>query len=316
MPPAQALRTLSRALLNSPAVNVLVVAEPEGKLVTQRLNLRQDLADEFLVTVRAAVPLPDGEAILKRYDPGYKPDADEIVYTELGRQGGIEDLVRRCSHVQQAELFHAADQIVDSLRFYAVVVSPTARRHAVFFRTYSPKKELTRRPGFAALFDRGYYDKVETKIFLFDRQIDCFSWEGYLFIHNVTAFQRIFRYFEELRARADETVTAILARIPLSNADEFRAACTGQIQMLSKLTEIAGKPYLNRITMADIRRTINEFHLEVQIVTEDGQERLLFEASPARRWLILKMLDDDYLGSILTNVKYEVNSKSVLYDRA
>ena len=126
------------------------------------------------------------------------------------------------------------------------------------------------------------------------------------------SFQRIFKYFEELRAKADETVTTILQHIPISNADAFRAAGTGQMQMMAKLAQIAKKPYLNRVTMQDIRRTIDAFHLDVRIEREDGQDKLVFEANPNRRWVILKMLDDDYLGSVMTDQKYEVNSKSAL----
>jgi hypothetical protein len=69
------------------------------------------------------------------------------------------------------------------------------------------------------------------------------------------------------------------------------------MQMMSKLAQIARKPYLNRVTMQNIRRTIDEFGLDVQIVVEDGHEKLLFEANPNKRWLILKLLDDDFLGS-------------------
>lgn len=79
---------------------------------------------------------------------------------------------------------------------------------------------------------------------------------------------------------------------------------------MSKLAQIARKPYLNRVRMSDIRRTIDELRLNVQIVTENGEERLLFEPNPNKRWLLLKLLDDDFLGSIMTNQKYEVNSKS------
>ena len=64
--------------------------------------------------------------------------------------------------------------------------------------------------------------------------------------------------------------------------------------------------------MQDMRRAIDEFHLDVQIVQDSGQEKLLFEASLEKRWLILKLLDDDYLGSIMTHEKYEVNSKSAV----
>jgi hypothetical protein len=310
MPAQQAFENLAQAITGNPAVSVVVAAEPGVDVVLQRLNLRQDLAAEFLSVAQAAST--NGDVVLRPYDPGYKPDQNEICYIDLAEHETIAELIGQISQVQQAELFHEQDDIVDHLRFYAIVVSPSARRHAVFFRTYSPQKELTRRAGFAALLTRGHYDKVETKIFLFDRGIDCFSWGGYLFIHNVAAFQRIFKYFEELRAKADETVTAVLAQIPISNAEAFRAAGTGQMQMMSKLAQISRKPYLAQVTMQDIRRTIDEFRLDVRIVEEDGQEKLLFEANPNKRWLILKLLDDDFLGSIMTNQKYEVNSKSAL----
>lgn len=312
MPALQSLQNLTQALAGNPAVTVLVAAEPEENIIIQRLNLRQDLATEFLSAAKDSVPPANQEVRLRAYEAGYKPDSDEITYIDLAQNAPIADLIHLVSQVQQAELFHEDDTVIDSLRFYAIVVSPSARRRAVFFRTYSPKKELTRRAGFAALLSRGSYDKVESKVFLFDHNTDCFAWDGYLFIHNVGAFQRIFGYFEELRAMANTTVDTVLAQIPVSNADAFRATCTGQLQMMSKLAQIARKPYLGRVTMQDMRRTIDEFHLDVQIVQENGQEKLLFEGSLEKRWLILKLLDDDYLGSIMTHEKYEVNSKSAV----
>jgi hypothetical protein len=312
MPPLQSLQSLLPALTSNPTVTVLVAAEPDENIVIQRLNLRQDLAAEFLSAAKDSVPPTNQEVRLRAYEAGYKPESDEVSYIDLAQNSAIADLISQVSQVQQAELFHEDDEVIDSLRFYAIVVSPSARRRAVFFRTYSPKKELTRRAGFAALLSRGSYDKVDSKIFLFDNDTDCFAWDGYLFIHNVGAFQRIFGYFEELRANANATIDAVLGQIPVSNAEAFRATCTGQLQMLSKLAQIARKPYLGRVTMQDMRRTIDEFHLDVQVVQENGQEKLLFEGTLAKRWLILKLLDDDYLGSTMTHEKYEVNSKSAV----
>jgi hypothetical protein len=312
MPADQSLQSLSQALAGTPSVAVLVAAEPQGHVVLQRLNLREDLAAEFLSAAKNSVPSENQEIRLRPYDPGYKPDPDEITYIDLAEKDDIAEQIHQVSQVQQAELFHEDDEIVDSLHFYSIVVSPSARRKAVFFRTYGPKKELTRRAGFAALFSHGSYDKVDKKIFLFDDETDCFAWDGYLFIHNVGAFQRIFGYFDELRAKANATIDIVLAQIPISNVDAFRTTCTGQLQMLSKLAQIARKPYLSRVTMQDIRRTIDEFHINVQIVEENGKDKLLFEGSLPKRWLILKLLDDDYLGSIMTHEKYEVNSKSAL----
>jgi Kiwa KwaB-like protein len=312
MPASQSLQSLHQALTGNSTVTVLVGAEPEENIVIQRLNLSEDLSAEFLSAAKESVPPANQEVRLRVYEAGYKPDADEISYIDLSQNAAIAELIQQVSQVQQAELFREDDEIIDSLRFYAIVVSPSARRRAVFFRTYSPKKELTRRAGFAALMSRGSYDKVDSKIFLFDQETDCFAWDGFLFIHNVGPFQRIFGYFDELRVSANATIDTVLAQIPVTNAGAFRTTCTGQLQMLSKLAQIARKPYLNRVTMQDMRRTIDDFQLHVQIVQENGQEKLLFEGSLAKRWLILKLLDDDYLGSTMTHEKYEVNSKSAL----
>lgn len=314
MPVQQALERLSRAVADNPPVNVVVASEPtpNAGILIQRLNLRQDLAAEFLATAQSAVPVLGRDLVLRPYAAGYKPDAHELVYVETANVPDVAEQVRQVAQLQQAELFREDDNVIDHLRFYAIIVSQTARSRAAFFRTYSPTRELTRHSGFAALLSRGSYNKVESKVFLFDYSIDCFAWDEYLFIQNVAGFQRIFKYFEQLRARANETVDFVSARVPISNLDQFRAACTGQLQMMSKLAQIAQQPYLNRVGMEDIKRTIHEFHLDVQIIDENGQERLVFEPEPRKRWLILKLLDDDFLGSVMSNQKYEVNSKSAL----
>lgn len=61
--------------------------------------------------------------------------------------------------------------------------------------------------------------------------------------------------------------------------------------------------------MVDIRRAIAEHGLPVEVVQNDGQEMLVFDPDPSRRWILLKLLDDDYLNSVMTHLKYEVNSK-------
>jgi hypothetical protein len=144
-PDQQALARLSQALANNPAVNVVVASEPdpEAGVVIQRLNLRQDLAMEFAASAQNSMPVVDDDLVLKRYDPGYKPEAHELSYIELAENERVAEHVRQISQVQQAELFRENDRIVDHLRFYAIVVAHTARQRAVFFRTYNPKKELT-----------------------------------------------------------------------------------------------------------------------------------------------------------------------------
>ena len=80
--------------------------------------------------------------------------------------------------------------------------------------------------------------------------------------------------------------------------------------MLAKAARIARQPYINDITMDDLKRTITEFKLDVAVTSDNGTEKLVYDAAPSKRWLILQLLDDSFLGSVMTKRKYEVNSKS------
>ncbi len=62
--------------------------------------------------------------------------------------------------------------------------------------------------------------------------------------------------------------------------------------------------------MEDIRRTIDRNRLNVEIVVENGQEKLKFD--PKDKWAILNLLDDAYLESEMTHLNYEVSSKRLL----
>jgi len=305
----QPLPALTRFLERAQNVTVVVAADSndEDTLTIQRLNLHQDVASDFLRTVKEGV-VDTGTTLMKPYDPGYKPEPHEICTISLGEIPEIAQVIDDISGVDSIELFQAADDVIDSLRFYAVVVG-TGGRRAIFLRSYSPKKELSRRGGFALMMRAGTYNHIGSKVFLFDESVDCFAWDGVLYVNNVVQFQRIFQYFDQLRARADETLQQVARCIPISNLDVFRETCKASSLMAAKLSAIAKKPYLKRVRMDDVKRTIAEFDLPIAITIEDGQEKLVFDTSREGRWRILKLLDDDYLGSVMTREKYEVNSK-------
>ena len=82
------------------------------------------------------------------------------------------------------------------------------------------------------------------------------------------------------------------------------------LQKLAKLRNIANKPYLPNITMEDIKRTIARNKLNVEIVNENGEDKIKFD--PKDKWVILNILDDAYLESEMTHLNYEVNSKKLL----
>jgi hypothetical protein len=281
------------------------IGEPE----LRRVNIHEDVGADF-GRVAAQVVERAEDIELREYDPGYKPEPHEWVYLDLAASEAVRAKVTTIGNLQAAALFQGEDDIVDHLRFYAAAFG--GQRKAIFFRSYSPRKELTRSGGFAIMLSAGTYRKVTRSTFVFDEDFDCVAYRGFVFVKHIAAFQRIFRYFEAIRDQANEVVSAVIERVPIENDNQFRAACVGNVQMAERLTRLVRKEYFDRITMGDIRRTIEQFNLDVQIVEDGGEEKLVFDGSPARRWLIVKLLDDSFLGSVMTEEKYEVNSKTRL----
>ena len=62
--------------------------------------------------------------------------------------------------------------------------------------------------------------------------------------------------------------------------------------------------------MDDLRRTIDHYGLDIQVINEEGVEKLLYLDTD--RWGLLKLLDDDYLDSVMTKGRYLVNSKKAI----
>jgi hypothetical protein len=308
MPAEQALTQIIRAMAGNPPVNVVLGsrANPNQPDDLRRLNITAALQTGFRQIARGALA---DQIRLIPYTPGYKPDSGEICWLDLRQAPEISEIVRRLLAFQTLVIFEEDDDFIESLVYYALFARVAMQRGVVFFRKTNEKLVLGRSKSFAAIFREGQFDSIEEIVFLFDRNVDCWSDGRYMFITNVGNFERMFRYFEQLQARAQQTVNAVLQRIPVSNADEFRAACTTQVRFMTKLAVIASKPYLAQIGMADIHRAIDVHELPVEVVRQNGQEMLVFDPDPSRRWILLKLLDDDYLNSVMTHLRYEVNSK-------
>lgn len=309
MPVEQALRQLQEELAGDVVPNVVLASRPFGGEQDdfRRLNISPEVQQSFLEIARDNV---QGEWRLVPYEPGYKPDTHELCWIDLQAGPGVAETVTRISAFQNLVLFQNEDAaFLDYLQFYALFVRVSAHRSVILLRKSSPKLELTRGHKVAVLMRAGQYDRFEETMFLFDRNVDCWTDGRYMYIANIANFEKIFRYFEELQRRAVATVNTVLRRVPIANVEEFRRACTTQVRFMTKLAMIAGKPYLRHIGMADIRRAIRDHRLPVESVREDGIEKLVFDPDPSRRWILLKLLDDDYLNSVMTRLKYEVNSK-------
>ncbi len=78
--------------------------------------------------------------------------------------------------------------------------------------------------------------------------------------------------------------------------------------MADKVIEVSKRDYFSSLSVSKLKPIIDEFSLNVKLDDDGGS--LIFDPRPAGRWHILRLVDDDYLRSSLTDYRYEVNSKT------
>lgn len=169
---------------------------------------------------------------------------------------------------------------------------------------------MSRSKKIAIFMKGGQYDSFRDKLFLFDVYFDCLSYKEVMYILNKDSFQKIFRFYELLLKVAQKTLRTIQKYVPIDNFDAFSESCKGHYQKLAKLKNISTKPYLKQLNIKIFKKVIKDCDLPIETTGRGANEKLVYNTSD--KWAILKLLDDDYLKSIMTGQNYEVNSKREL----
>lgn len=274
------------------------------------LKLSEAIADDFGslaadCTRNLARMDGNGDLVVQKYTAGYKLDRHEIEWLPI-TDDDLKHLPLGVPSPAQIPLLGDIDDFVDRVRFYIIILSG-ARYRVVLISRYNRNKELLRSKYLMMRRMGDRYERLEEPTFQFAPTVDALLCEDRLFILNKSNLEHIFRYHDLLKETAKDALDTVRAVVPIQGFGEFRESCLGHLQKVEKLRNIANKGYLPRVTMADIKRTIAAFRLDIAVEVVDGEERLVFNRRD--RWAILNLLDDAYLGSQMTGLKYETNSK-------
>lgn len=245
-----------------------------------------------------------GGAAILQYDSSHILDDKEVFERRLF-DAGLEGVADVLSHpaLLPAASFRDFDRKID---FYAFVYLAPAVRWAAFIRQ-AFQVHISGIHKLIAVYRRQRLAKpsADQRVLRFDDKFDMALDIQYCYVVNEKAFDDLFIDRSEWQARVPAQVDLLLERgVPITNSKEFVAACQSNLNMMKKLKRVAESDYLELITPAKLRRLVHEYNLSPTLL---GKDSLVFD--PAERWQILKVLDDDYLRSGLTERRYETNSK-------
>lgn len=312
MRPREALDELAAFVASGPRLEVATVAEAaNGSAPDSRvLNLANDAEAFFREVVERVVEHSDQRWALKALDPIYKAESDVVEWSSAANVPAIQLALSRHANLGPLQPFDPSDDgYKRRLRYWTCILTNDGTK-AYFFRAFSRTAELKRKTGAALVLRNGTFTKVEDHVFLFDEAIDCMVFNGVLFVVRKREYRRLFDQLDAVRLQARQAAAALHSRVPIANFDAFADACASQAGMADKLLAVQRRPYFRRLTYTMLKPVIDEFTLDIDVNEINGRPHLVFRTEPDRRWGILRLVDDDYLKSAMTDEMYEANSKT------
>ncbi len=301
----------------------------EEALEYRRLDLSKDLEAKFREKIQNFLTSYGktwlgGDRAIYPYQGDSKLEESEVEYinTSDDSYAFIKQQIQPLQSYQDKLSFGQDDKAFSNrLRFYVIMVKPLNNPQDIvyFYRFYTRKQLLSQARFFAIWRGENEYDLVTEPTLIFDNNVDCISRGNDLFILKKDNFYSIFRFLEELEKSVAVAVTAIYKQlthiqVAIDGYDEFVNDCKKNRLKMLMLTNIAKKPYLKDLTPARIKRVVDR--LDKNVVGEEfltaftKEQKLVYDAK--RPWVLLKLLDDNYLWSEMTDLGYDVNAKREL----
>jgi hypothetical protein len=200
------------------------------------------------------------------------------------------------------------------LRLQAIRL-PTPAGVATFYRELRPRQVLARSGKVTIIRRADRMDLLDEPALTIERGVDALAVADIVLFVDRGRFQRVFGFLDQIRQRAATTFDAVTHRLDIDGLAELRTAATSQPAMLAKMSSIERKladfpDYRRALTMPSLLAFVRAHpETEVEVSGPEADARLVFRADAQHRFKILKLLDDDFLQSQLTTMRYEANSK-------
>jgi hypothetical protein len=271
-----------------------------------------ELAGQLLAQVcETAAGALDAE--FRPVEPGFTPGPAQWVHARMedGPLVDLESLVLAPTHQQYDRSTEFGRRSLLVLRVRSSGGSDLGR----LYQGFSPERALAHSKRILAFWKDDQFTSLDAEPLVIDRALRLFALHDAAVMKSNSAYESLFGPLPGLKIQAAATFAATFGRLDILGADELQAACESDINMMRKLTSIAHKMdqpgYPAALDMPSVLTFLSRNpHIDVPVDTSGDTPALVFSSQPQHRWALLKLLDDDFLRSDLTNINYEANSKS------
>jgi len=183
------------------------------------------------------------------------------------------------------------------------------------FRKYTPKK-LLEKGKLACIIRRDQFEKLDDQIITLDSSYDAAlllkaqdpsrpaQQQPDMLIFCRSWFESFFSFVDVYRHEVEDNQAYLDEKGILENAAQMVQTCCSDSRAIKKLARILHNRQLDSLDLPKIRTVIRDYNLPVSL-NHEGK----LQVSQEHIWVILRILDDDYVKSEITDTKYEARSK-------
>jgi hypothetical protein len=266
------------------------------------------------VIAGAAEGLTDSELI--DYAPATTIVDGQVMWLSIEAVPLLAAIDEQSEDLTSLPLFDPGTESPRDLRLVAMRATDDDGSSAVFVQSLRGNQIVAQSRRVGVIVRRGVLDvPASGDIMLLTKDVAATVIDRYVFFRDRAAFERLFGFLAELQARATATFQSVTANLRIFGLEAMATAVISSPAMLGKMASIQRKldqyPLYREALTMDNLSTFVEQHPEcgVEMAGQGAAAELVFRNDPQHRFKILKLLDDDFLRSELTNLEYEANSK-------
>lgn len=183
------------------------------------------------------------------------------------------------------------------------------------FKKYTPKK-LLEKGKIPMVCRQGHFEKLESQIVAIEDNYDAallikenrkdrIAAEPFmLLIFNKSQFESLFSFMEFYKKVVEDKFNYIKDKALFDDTGKLIKCCQNDARKIRKLARIINNGLFESMNLDKIKANAEAFNLKIEF---DGDWKI--KINELQIWEILKILDDDYVKSEITDHRYEAHAK-------
>jgi len=295
------------------AVEIYILAQPEMDannnlqvdFYKARLqdNLPASIINLFYPVIKKK--LIDKEYDVTAYDPALTPDRT-VVWEQSSENVPFYNYFHNLIETTENISWYSTENLA-YVDIWAYWIKVYGNGNSFYIIKKVTSSKVIRTGGkLAIVFEGEIFKNLETDILTMDGTFDAIFCNETLLFENKQNFEKALLYQEVKQAVAVETLNAIAEIGFVEDFDRVKEFLKDDYHSINKLNKIKEKPYFQTLTFAKCKKIIEDYNVEIDIDEDNNQFNI---TSKAQAKHFIKVLNDDYLLSEMTEIKYDANSK-------